>query len=80
MGKFSWLGLNHWRISKHDKETFEETKRFIASYLDNIRTKSTREPYLLDGKHRDWLSIYLRDQDPIKDHFIQIIDQSEPEI
>jgi hypothetical protein len=64
--KFSWLRTAGWSIRKHDKETYEETKRFIAAVLDNIRTKSSRSPYLLDGKHKDWFSIYIRDQNELK--------------
>ena len=64
--KFSWLRTAGWSISQHDSTTFEETKRIIAALLDNIRTKSNRAPYVLEEKHKDWYSIYLRDQDKIK--------------
>jgi hypothetical protein len=73
VGKFSWLRTNGWSICHHDPTTFEESKRFIAALLDNIRTKSNRPPYKFDEKHKDWLSIYLRDQDGIKNHFKPIL-------
>lgn len=71
-GKFSWLRTKGWSICKHNPITFEETKRFVAAILDNVRTKSNRLPYKLDENHKDWLSIYLRDQDGIKRHFRNI--------
>jgi hypothetical protein len=73
VGRFSWLRTKGWSICQHDPQTYEETKRFIAAILDNIRTKSNRPPYRLDENHKDWLSIYLRDQDGIKDHFKRTI-------
>ena len=72
VGKFSWLRTRGWSICEHDPQTFEETKRFIAAILDNVRTKSNRPPYKLDENHKDWLSIYLRDQEEIRKHFNKI--------
>ena len=71
VGRFSWLRTKGWSICRHNPETYEETKRFIAAILDNIRTKSNRLPYKLDENHKDWLSIYLRDQEGIRNHFNQ---------
>jgi hypothetical protein len=68
MQEYCWLRLNPWKFSPCNAVTFEETKRFISVILDNIRTKSTKEPYLLIGKHKDWLSVYLRDQDHITEY------------
>ena len=73
VNKYSWLRSKNWTICNHNPDTYEETKRFIAVLLDNIRTKASRAPYLLDGKHRDWFSIYLRDQGGLKPIFEQKI-------
>lgn len=69
--KYSWIRTTQggWSVCLHSAETYEETKRFIALFLDNIRTISTRPPYNLDSSHKDWLGIYTRDQDGIKDYF-----------
>ncbi len=70
MKSYSWVILkNKWRFTPHDHDTFEETKRFIAIMLDNIRTRSTKFPYRLEDKHKDWLSIYTRDQEKIRKYF-----------
>ena len=65
VGKFSWIYLveKGWVFSEK-KANYEETKRFIAVFLDNLRTLSElRIQYLSGGfTHRDWLSIYIRDQ------------------
>jgi hypothetical protein len=68
VGKYTWLKPRNldWSKCNHDKLTFEETKRFIAVFIDNIRTRSTSEPYVLKDFHKDWLSIYIRDQEWIK--------------
>lgn len=65
VNKYSWLyiGEPSWRYKAYEKETNEETKRFIAVLLDNIRTKSEIRLKNLSIKiHKDWLSIYMRDQ------------------
>jgi hypothetical protein len=72
--KYSWIRTKGWTLCKHDTITFEETKRFIAVIIDTIRTKSNRYPYKLDEKHKDWLSIYIRDQEKVKKHFTDIGD------
>ncbi|MHA2219827.1 MAG: DUF6602 domain-containing protein [Candidatus Hodarchaeales archaeon] len=64
LGKVSWLNLQGkgWAISESNKD-FEETKRFIAVYLDNLRTTSeTRINFLGQFAHKDWLSVYIREQ------------------
>jgi hypothetical protein len=69
--KFSWLnvGTGGWSKRDSDKITHEETKRFIAVLLDNIRTSSLRRIKLIGEEHRDWLSVYIRDQENIKKYF-----------
>lgn len=74
VGKYSWLRKKEWSICPHDPKTFEETNRFISAVLDNVRTKSNRAPYKLDENHRDWLSIYLRDQNEIRNRFNKIVE------
>ena len=61
--KFSWLtaGIKGWDICKHDINTNEEIKRFVAVLLDNIRTIAEKKYYVnLVGKHKDWYSAYIR--------------------
>lgn len=71
VNKFSWL-----RVVKPEgalklvDEYNEETKRFVAVLLDNIRTFSQNR-YLSLVKHKDWLGIYARDQGGIKRIFEQ---------
>lgn len=69
VGKFSWihLGGKGWSFSEKI-ENYEETKTFIAVFLDNLRTISElRLQYLGGGfTHKDWLSIYIRDQNLFK--------------
>ena len=62
VSKFSWLSLTGkgWVKSSHPAR-LEETKRFIASYVDNLRTLSlAREMLYRDFLHKDWLSVYIR--------------------
>jgi hypothetical protein len=75
VNKLSWLRVMRPEGSlKMVDENNEETKAFVAVLLDNIRTHSQRR-YLVEPnedrpkededwrkKHRDWLSIYIRDQ------------------
>lgn len=64
LGRFSWLNLSNkgWSLA-YNQKSFEETKRFIAVYLDNLRTTSeTRMRFLSQFAHKDWLSVYIRDQ------------------
>ena len=71
--KYCWgkVGLPNptWRFKKADHKTHEETKKFIAILLDNIRTLSEAMYQSLMHNHKDWLSIYLRDQKTIRDYF-----------
>jgi len=69
--KYSWLnvGTNGWGKGDSDKATHEETKRFIAVLLDNIRTNSLKRIKQIEQEHKDWLSVYIRDQEAIQRHF-----------
>ena len=60
--KFSWIKMSNtgWICHLVDK-TNDETKRFIAVLLDNIRKHAERRLKEL-SKHKDWLGIYIRDQ------------------
>lgn len=74
VNKYSWLNLppNGWSKRNSDKETHEETKRFIAVLLDNIRTRSLKRMKQITEEHKDWLSLYIRDQEAIQRHFADI--------
>lgn len=63
-GKYTWLNLRDsgWSMSP-PKGKFEETKRFLAVFLDNLRTRSeVRLQHMSQSAHKDWFSIYIRDQ------------------
>jgi hypothetical protein len=64
VGKFSWMNLQNSGWVKSDKrKNYEETKRFIAVFLDNLRTRSeTKLMYMSLFAHKDWLGVYMRDQ------------------
>lgn len=64
IGKFSWLKLgNKGWVRSANNFNFEETKRFIAVFLDNLRTVSElRLRRLSESPHKDWIGIYIRDQ------------------
>jgi hypothetical protein len=57
-----------WSYSK-STETHEEIKRFIFPLLDNIRTKAVKREDYFRKEHKDWFSIYLRDQEGIRKYF-----------
>ena len=62
-GKYSWanVGNKGWTIGTSESDVYDETKRFIALLLDNIRTQSqTRHKYFVENNHWDWLSMYTR--------------------
>ena len=61
VGRYCWMDLRTkpWSMQSNDAGTNEETKRFIAVLLDNVRTKSEHRLRML-SKHRDWLSLYIR--------------------
>jgi hypothetical protein len=62
--KFSWIKMSAtgWTCHFVDKAN-NETKRFIAVLLDNIRTRAERRLKELSKHHKDWLGIYIRDQE-----------------
>ncbi len=63
VNRFSWLHLGTgWTFRNGDMRTNEETKRFLAVIIDNIRFKAVRMESNLGIGVQDWLSIYLRDQ------------------
>jgi hypothetical protein len=71
LGRFCWLNLSNkgWTIAESKKE-YEETKRFIAVYLDNLRTISEMRIGLFGQfAHKDWLSVYIREQEGIRKIF-----------
>jgi hypothetical protein len=63
VNKFSWIKMSAtgWTCHLVDN-TNNETKRFIAVLLDNIRTHAERRLKLLSERHKDWIGIYIRDQ------------------
>ena len=62
VNRFSWLNVVRPQGSlKMVDEYNEETKAFVAVFLDNIRTYSQKR-YLSLASHLDWLSVYTRDQ------------------
>jgi hypothetical protein len=64
LGKYSWCKLDKkgW-IGSFKTEHFEETKRFIAVFIDNVRTHAElRLQRMSHFLHKDWLSVYIRDQ------------------
>lgn len=68
VGSYSWLHLEteagrlEWKHMAREQETGEETKRFLAALVDNIRTISV---YRLTAlmEHQDWVGGYIRDQE-----------------
>lgn len=76
VGRFSWINLasKGWSPSE-DRQNYEEIKRFIAVFLDNLRILSSlsvlftvselRLNYLAQFAHKDWLSVYIREQEGI---------------
>jgi len=72
INRFSWLNVMKTEGAIHMVNKYnEETKAFVAILLDNIRTFSQRRySYLFNPReHKDWLSIYIRDQGGIKEIF-----------
>ena len=69
--KFSWLAAAAPKGSlKLVDRNNEETKAFMAVLLDNVRTKSqARYLSAVGEKHKDWLSLYIRDQSGIRRFF-----------
>jgi hypothetical protein len=67
VNEYSWINMleTGWTPEMCDKDlkSNNETKRFIAVLLDNIRTQSEKRLSLMRGEHKDWLGAYLRDWD-----------------
>jgi hypothetical protein len=63
--RYSWIHIEDegWIPETNDRcpGSHNETVAFLAVLLDNLRTQSEKRLALL-GPHRDWLSLYLRDQ------------------
>ena len=63
-GKFSWIKMkkNGWRKSQRTEHN-EETKRLIAVFIDNLRTKAfSRTQFLNQFAHKDWIGAYIREK------------------
>lgn len=69
VNQYSWINFRDpnysgWKFQKFNRHN-EETKRFVAVLLDHLRTYSEDRLRTFEEKHhRDWLSIYTRDQRP----------------
>ncbi len=67
VNKYSWINMleTGWTSEMYDNNlrSNNETKRFIAVLLDNIRTQSEKRLSLMREEHKDWLGAYLRDWD-----------------
>lgn len=74
IGKHSWIKLKDRGWSRSTNNTnFEETKRFISIFLDNLRTRSElRLQYMSQFTHKDWLSIYIRDQKLLEEEYAEV--------
>jgi hypothetical protein len=63
--KYSWIKVqSNWALRDYDEDTHEEIKRFIAVFIDNIRTRSEQRLAVMGLQHRDWLGQYIRDYGP----------------
>jgi hypothetical protein len=67
-GRYSWAKYDDenkgWVLElSNANESYNETKRFIALLIDNIRTTSQRrfQASINPQTHQDWLSLYIRD-------------------
>ncbi len=60
-GKYCWAKVNNeWSQEVHT-ETYDEVKRFIALFVDNIRHDAQKRfKSLVEHQHWDWLSMYIR--------------------
>lgn len=66
LGQFSWMKMEKggWTLRKGDSEQYEETKRFIAILIDNIRKFAERRWQVKGGvHHQDWMGDYIRVQE-----------------
>jgi hypothetical protein len=61
-GKYCWadVGGKGWQIGKDTSGVHDETKRFLALVLDNVRTLAECRFRFYTRRHRDWLSGYIR--------------------
>ncbi|KKR45834.1 MAG: hypothetical protein UT82_C0021G0010 [Parcubacteria group bacterium GW2011_GWB1_40_14] len=61
-GNYSWIKFKQEKYMgwKPEKRLYQETIRFIAVIIDNIRTASEKRIKKLTAQHQDWLSIYTR--------------------
>lgn len=64
IGRFSWLNIKDKGWAKSTSQVdYEETKRFIAVFLDNVRTISEMRLQNWNSfAHKDWLGAYIRKQ------------------
>ena len=59
---YSWLKYKRtWHYREKDEMTFEETKRFIAWFMDNIRHLANERLSNMSEKYYGWMSQYIRD-------------------
>lgn len=61
--KYCWanLTIKGWSVQLHEPETYQETTRFFALLLDNMRTRAQEMfKYLVEDHHWDWFSMYIR--------------------
>lgn len=68
ISKFSWIDFPQvgWTRGSATNQTFEETKRFLSIYLDNLRTFAEMRLKILTSSHKDYLGIYIRDKEYFK--------------
>jgi len=74
LDEFSWFNLNRDKGKNHLKlkdDNNEETKSFFALLLDNIITL-VKMRNKMETLHRDYFSIYLRDQSGIRKRFQEL--------
>ena len=83
-GVYSWVKLGHWVHKSDGIATGEEVKRFVAVLLDNVRSLSWRRFAELNqektenyASHRDWLSVYIREQEAIQRIFNKKTDDND---
>lgn len=63
-GRWSWILFKKGWVGKFGDDTmaYEETKRFIAVLLDNVRTRAEARLRAMAQGHLDLLSAYIREQ------------------
>lgn len=63
VNRYSWIKMKSTGWTGHLKDnTNDETIRFIAVLIDNLRLKAELRYQALSSTHHDWLGIYLRHQ------------------